>query len=72
MIHILLALQIYKGDFESSLVQTSNEYYIGKQIQQTDNLSLYLLKVEDILKDEAERVKECLDISTLPLLVNSV
>jgi len=72
LIHILLALQIYKGDFETEFIQTSKQHYLGQQIQESDNLSLYLLKVEEILRNEALRVKECLDISTLQLLIHTV
>ena len=50
----------------------SYRHHIALQIIPSDNLSLYLLRVEDVLKTEADRVKECLDISTMIPLVDTV
>ena len=50
----------------------SYRHHTALQIVPSDNLSLYLLKVEDVLKTEADRAKECLDISTMVPLVDTV
>ena len=45
LIHILLALKLYKGEFEERFLEESRKYYVDKQICETDNLAIYLLNV---------------------------
>ena len=75
LIHILLALQLYKGEFEEKFLQRTQEYYtkmLDEQNFNQQNLSSYLISVEGYLKNESERVFECLDISTLDKTIEIV
>ena len=64
LIHILLALELYKGDFEQKFLQQSKEFYEKYSEEEVTNLSSHLLQIEVILKSESDRVFECLDVCT--------
>ena len=67
LIHILLALQLYKGEFEKKFLDQSQQFFEKLSAQENFNersLSHYLVTVENILKNESDRIRECLDICT--------
>lgn len=75
LIHILLALKLYKGEFESKFLERTQLFYknlIDSQNFNQQNLSTYLFQVETYLKNESKRVFECLDICSLDQTVDIV
>lgn len=66
--HILLALQLYQGEFEQELLDRTRKFYSAYLSEESNpinsNLSQYLINVQNVLKDESNLVQECLDIST--------
>mmetsp|Transcript_6153 Transcript_6153/g.9895 ORF Transcript_6153/g.9895 Transcript_6153/m.9895 type:complete len:188 (-) Transcript_6153:1529-2092(-) len=75
LIHILLALDLYKSKFETQFLQSSKAFYQGvanKDGFDSRNLAIYLSEVQGFLKAESARVYECLDISTHNVLLHAV
>jgi cullin 1 len=71
---IFIDLNTYEADFEPFMLDDTAEYYKRQAsgwIEQ-DSLSDYILKVEDTLKKEKERVGRYLDASTEPKLLTRV
>jgi hypothetical protein len=64
-----LALQLYKGEFEEKLLFKTEAFYQAISDHPIENLSNYLTQVENYLKNEQERVFECLDICTLKTII---
>lgn len=65
LVPILLALNLYKAEFEALLLEQTQEYYKTQLLKSDENLSNYLVKVEAALESEQALVRECLDVSTL-------
>eukprot|EP00347_Sterkiella_histriomuscorum_P013206 403365600 len=66
LIHVMLALNFYKGSFEDQFLKQTEEFFTKDSNDkiQSLNLSSYLIYVDQITQKESERVDECLDIST--------
>ena len=72
LVHILLALQLYKGEFEERLIEQTKEFYQKKQLTLEENLATYMIMVEDILLKESDMIKECLDVCSLDKITECV
>lgn len=70
-IHVMLALDFYRDLFEPKFLQITRVFfreYAAQHFAQL-NLSSYLLFVDNCMKKEAQRLSECLDISTKDALI---
>jgi methyl coenzyme M reductase subunit C-like uncharacterized protein (methanogenesis marker protein 7) len=71
LIHVMLALDFYKECFEPDFIIQTREFFVKDAAKNFDELNLpsYMLYVDKVLEREAERLRQCLDISTRDKLV---
>lgn len=70
-IHVMLALDFYRDLFEPKFLQITKIFfreYAATHFAQL-NLSSYMLFVDNCMQKEAQRLSECLDISTKDALI---
>jgi hypothetical protein len=72
LIHVMLALGIYKEDFEPSFLTETTAYFrddSGAKLRSQD-LAGYLHYVDRTLQAELHRIQECMDISTKRMVLD--
>ncbi|OMP04460.1 hypothetical protein COLO4_09584 [Corchorus olitorius] len=74
-IFVEMGMDYYKEDFETELIKDSGDYYSSKAsswINEEDSCPDYLIKVEECLNKEKERVTHYLNSSTETKLIEKV
>merc|ERR1712038_2068841 len=68
------SLDTYNNDLEAKLLESTREYYAKKRAEWivTDSTPEYLIKAEQVLNEESNRVKEYLNTGTEPKLLKVV
>lgn len=67
----MIALQLYQGDFENQLIKATGDFYLqDESALASQSLSQYVVKVQNVLAMETKMVNSCLDVSTLPAIIN--
>jgi len=68
------SMECYEGDFEGQLLNTTAEYYRGKAVKwiQEDSCPEYMIKAEECLRQEEERVNNYLHQSSKSKLLKQV
>eukprot|EP00551_Chaetoceros_affinis_P004152 CAMPEP_0203684170 /NCGR_PEP_ID=MMETSP0090-20130426/47900_1 /ASSEMBLY_ACC=CAM_ASM_001088 /TAXON_ID=426623 /ORGANISM="Chaetoceros affinis, Strain CCMP159" /LENGTH=739 /DNA_ID=CAMNT_0050553337 /DNA_START=190 /DNA_END=2409 /DNA_ORIENTATION=+ len=68
------SLETYNNDLEAKLLESTREYYAKKRAEWivTDSTPEYLIKAEQVLNEESNRVKEYLNTGTEPKLLKVV
>ena len=72
LIHVMLALGLYKQDFEPDFLQETTSFFQKDSTEKLNVMDLagYLNYVDNVLKDELHRVQECMDISTKRMVLD--